>query len=902
MGIPRPPHAPKGLHGDHTLADSASMSHPSEAATEITRSTSANSDLDSAMTPAQPAQAVVAGADGGGAGSTQSVPRRPVVPPLRLESRFSTTDDSPSRSNRSVTVDSLRSSETAALHGAHRLSLGSMYSTEGPECVFYEAGIPVLRSPRRRSAVTDPGAHTDRGPRRKASDTAGYQRPAVTPRTYTPRGTAIPISARRAAAGGLTPQDSSHRKASGVAATSRRPAGPRLGVSPRVVSPRKGGTPRDNPPWGVGTPRGTATPRDTNTPRGGRSPTKRTVTAAATARGVRNGAGMPRDRPTPRGAVLRGAETPRMRTTRKGDAPVQDSQRPESGSHTQLGTTTRRQRVTPRDGVTSPAERPVAEGRPAAPRSATPPHVRLTPRQVAVRRGVEMPRSATPPRGMRTKFPAAAIAERPRRGSHEEPCNRHTGIASVTCARSPLMQDVYSALWHNVLSDCHAAGKEVLARTMQCRIVMPVCSIRVFLSFTVCAAGERAVRSFKHPHRLSYQEHLDGPLGTNLARCDSASNALSAVSEPLPTCLAHESAQAAARARASASAALSAAASTDDDSVSDTLMRASSQDILRSQRSAGASALPRAPRGGSASPAMSTASEAPTPFGLPLQQVPEEEEDPRDAEHSEAGTARAGTWRQSRLPVPNLAIPPPILDGRPQSAHAAVRDSGGTGGPSDSVFAWGSPDAEMRSPATRPNVARRALKSASDVCRRLAEAATVSSSRRSRSRNADPYDVTNAALTGRSAMSPVHNVSVASGGSRFRTPSPATSHGSGATFRTEPGRRPSPFVAGGTGISHRAATVRSSSPRRARSRGSAARNGIDGAGQLNSPLRRTQSGIAGDAPAASLEERLMQRGFTSPWMASDSRNGRMRSPGGPRNVRTPIPTSDSRAPATACID
>lgn len=449
-GILRSPHVRNGLHGDHMLADSASMSHPSEAATEITRSTSVNSDLDSAMTPAQPAQAVVAGADGGGAGSTQSALRRRVVPPLRLESRFSATDDSPPPSNRSVTVDSLRSSETAALHGAHRLSLGSMYSTEGPECVFYEAGIPVLRSPRRRSAATDPGARTERWPRRKAP--AGYQRPAVTPRTNTPRGTAIPTSARRAAAGRLTPRDTSPGKASGVAATPRKPAVPRLGVSPRVVSPRKGGTPRGNPPWGVGTPRGTATPRDTNTPRGGRSPTKRTVTAAAAASTVRSGAGTPHDRPTPRGTVSRCTETPRTRTTPRGDAPVQDSQRREAGDVTQRGTMPRRESVTPREYVASCAERPVAEGRPAAPRSATPPHVRLTPRQVAVRRGVDMPRSATPPRGMRTDFSGAAIAERPRRGSHEAPRNRHTGIASVTYARSPLMQDVYSALLHAACS------------------------------------------------------------------------------------------------------------------------------------------------------------------------------------------------------------------------------------------------------------------------------------------------------------------------------------------------------------------------------------------------------------------------------------------------------------------
>lgn len=419
---------------------------------------------------------------------------------------------------------------------------------------------------------------------------------------------------------------------------------------------------------------------------------------------------------------------------------------------------------------------------------------------------------------------------------------------------------------------------------------MSTCGNCLFLTWTLCAAGESALRSFKHPHRAGYKEHPDERSGKNLVRCDSTSKPLSAVSEPLPTCLAHESAQAAARARASASAALSAAASTDDDSASDALVRASSQDILRSHRSVGASALPRAPRGGSASPAVSTASEAPSPFGLPLQQVPEEEEDARDAENSQAGAARAGAPQHSRLPVPNLAVPRPILDSRPQSAHAVIMDSGGTSAPSDSVFAWGSPDAEMRSPAARPNVARRALKSASDVCRRLAEAATVSSSRRSRSRNADSYDATNAVLTGRSAMSPVHDASVASGGSRFRTPSPATSHGSGATFRTEPGRKPSPFVAGGTGMSHRAATVRSSSPRRARSRGSTSRNGIDGVGQLNSKLRRTQSGVAGDAAAVSLEERLMQRGFTNPWTARDTRHGHMKSPGGPRNVRTRIPT------------
>lgn len=376
----------------------------------------------------------------------------------------------------------------------------------------------------------------------------------------------------------------------------------------------------------------------------------------------------------------------------------------------------------------------------------------------------------------------------------------------------------------------------------------------------------------------------DESVGPHLARCES-SKTLSAVSEPLPTSLAQESAQAAARARASASIALSAAASTDDAVISDLLARAGSQEVLRSQRSAGASALPRPPRAGSASPSMSTASEAPPPFGLPLQQVPEEEEDAREMENAAGGAARAAPQR-SQVPMPSNAVPCPILD-RLKSAHAAVVDSSST--PPDSVFAWGSPDAGMRSPQGRPNVARRALKSASDACRRLAEAATVSSSRRSRSRNADLREATDTsnAADARTAALPLHDASVASGASRLRSPSPVTSHGSGMTFRTEPGRKPSPFVAGGgTGKSHRASTVRSSSPHRARSRGASSRGSIDAAGQLHSPLRRTQSGVAGDSVSTSLEERLRQRGFSSPWTVRHSRNGRMNSPSSARNVRT----------------
>lgn len=377
----------------------------------------------------------------------------------------------------------------------------------------------------------------------------------------------------------------------------------------------------------------------------------------------------------------------------------------------------------------------------------------------------------------------------------------------------------------------------------------------------------------------------DESAGPHLARCESTSKTLSAVSEPLPTSLAQESAQAAARARASASIALSAAANTDDDVISDLLSRAGSQEVLRSQRSAGASALPRPARAGSASPSMSTASEAPPPFGLPLQQVPEEEEDAREMENAAGGPARAAPQR-SQVPMPSNAMPCPIPD-RMKSAHAAVVDVDSSSTPPDSVFAWGSPDAGMRSPQGRPNVARRALKSASDACRRLAEAATVSSSRRSRSRNADLREATDTPNSSDVRTAALHDASVASGASRLRSPSPATSHGSGMTFRTEPGRKPSPFVAGGgTGKSHRASTVRSSSPHRARSRGASSRGSIDAAGQLHSPLRRTQSGVAGDSASTSLEERLRQRGFSSPWTVRHSRNGRMNSPSSARNVRT----------------
>lgn len=451
MELPASPHEAGVLQGDHTLADSASMSHPSEAATEITRSTSINSDLDSAMTPAQPAQAVSAVA--GSSAAPQSDRRRAVVPPLRLESRFSATDDSPPPSNRSATADSLRSSETAALHGAHRLSMGSMYSAEGPECVFYDAGVPVLRSPRRRSAVTDPGTRPTRDPWPKIQATSAHPRPAVTPRTYTPRGAiARQASGRPAGNGGLTPRETSPRKAATARGTgqppasSRKPAMPRLGASPRVISPQTGATPRGVPPWGVGTPRGTATPRDTHTLRGGRSPTKRTVTAAATPRMKPGTHEVPRNRPTPRRNVSPDArpnpiaKTPRPRTSPQRDIPAWDRQTPRIGASTQpRSAISHHDRLTPRGVV------PVAEGRPAGPRSTTPPHVRLTPRQVAVRRGVNMPRSATPPRGMRAQISSIPAEQRPRSAS-QLALTPYDRPHSMEYVRSPLMQDMHGAL------------------------------------------------------------------------------------------------------------------------------------------------------------------------------------------------------------------------------------------------------------------------------------------------------------------------------------------------------------------------------------------------------------------------------------------------------------------------
>eukprot|EP00892_Ulva_mutabilis_P008656 jgi/Ulvmu1/6162/UM028_0018.1 len=845
--------------GDHALADSASMSHPSEAATEITRSTSINSDLDSAMTPAQPGQGTAVAGPAAAAG--QGDRRRPVVPPLRLESRFSATDDSPPPSNRSVTVDSLRSSETAALHGAHRLSLGSMYSTEGPECVFYDSGVPVLRSPRRRSAVTDPGTRTTRDPWPKAPATGGYARPAVTPRTYTPRGTnARQPTARRNGNGAITPRDTSPRKpvtarGTGAApASSRKAVVPRPGMSPRVGSPQKATTPRGMPPWGVGNPRGTATPRDRNTPRGGRSPTKRTVTAAATPRTKPGGLETPRNRPTPRGNVsprerptTQARTTPRPGTSPKDELPAWNRQTPRSGPSTQT-----RSAFAHNDRLTPRAQQPVTEARSAAPRSTTPPHsrltprsntpphVRLTPRQAAVRHGVNMPRSATPPRGLRTAVSHDADDKRPRSASQLTltPYER----ASSDYARSPLMPGMQG---HTTPRSFQETGGEV---------------------------HKRATEDAGVPQRASI---------------DSITRSLSAVSEPLPSSMVRETAQAAARVRASASAALSATASTDDDAASDHLTRASSQDMLRVSRSFGSSGLPRAPRPGSASPVLSTPSEAPTPFGRPLQQVPEEEEDARDGDSAPGSMQRLRSQpSSSKVPVPNLSVPRPIPMPRPESAKATAAHPSSSSAPSDPVFAWGSAvkEAVPSSPAqgvssgspARPNVARRALK----TFQRLAEAATVSSSRRSRSRNAEGHEPADAVLTGRSPpLSSFAAASVASGGSRLRSPSPTTSHGSGMTYRTEPGRKPSPFVAGSTGKSHRAATVRSTSPRRARSRGPPPRSGSQDAGRLRSPLRRTQSGAAGDAAAATLEERLQQRGIASPWTLRDPRHARM-SPGG----------------------
>lgn len=391
-----------------------------------------------------------------------------------------------------------------------------------------------------------------------------------------------------------------------------------------------------------------------------------------------------------------------------------------------------------------------------------------------------------------------------------------------------------------------------------------------------CRAGDTKQPSLKESHGPRNRS-MDDPAAQTRASMDSISQSLSTVSEPLPSSVVRDTNQAAARVRASASAALSATASTDDDGASGRLPRAGSQDLLRSSRSFGSTGLPRPPLPGSASPVVSTTSEAPAPFGRPLQQVPEEEEDARDADGAPRNSTRPRSFQASMVPVPNLSVPRPIPVPRPQSARTVSADPSGSVAPSDAVFAWGSPGQEAlaSSPASRPNVARRALK----TFQRLAEAATVSSSRRSRSRNADGHEPADAVLTGRSPpLSSFAAASVASASSRRRSQSPATSYGSGMTQRTEPGRKPSPFVAGSTGNSHRAATVRSTSPQRARSRGTTPRGGGHAAGRLRSPLRRSQSGMAGDAAPASVEERLEQRGITSSWNAHDQRHARLRSP------------------------